>query len=883
MKCVNKLIIGNLNINSIRNKFDQLKDIIQDKVDVLVLTETKLDESFPTSQFLLPGFSKPYRFDRDKHGGGILLYVREDIPSKLLNSYTLPKDVEAIFIELNLRKVKWLISGLYHPPSQSDNYFFQTVSDALDKYRQKYPKFLLCGDFNAEISELCFTNFLQKHDAGSIIRENTCFKSITNPSCIDLFVTNSPHSFQNSSALATGLSDFHKMVVTVLKNTFAKAKPQTISYRDYKNFNTEVFKDELKHDLRSNQRDCEYSNFEAIFLRVLNKHAPLKQKILRSNQVPYMSKTLRKAIMKRSELATKYYKHKTDLALKNFKRQRNYCSRLYKRERRRYYESLDISKITDNKTFWKTVKPFLSDKGSKSSKITLVNGAEIVSDPKALSDCFSSFYKNAVNGLGIDNDIFDFVNDTSNINDPIDAAIVKFQNHPSINAINQRLQHLSDQNRFAFSFINCDVMEKEILKLNSSKRVTFCNIPPSHLKDTIDVCTPILHGIWNHELVSKCTFPADLKLADVSPVYKKDDAVIVSNYRPVSVLPTVSKIFERLMQTQIVEYIDKYLSDFMCGFRKGINTQTALLSLLENIKVSCDKKGYGAALLMDLSKAFDTINHQLLIAKLHAYGFSKNALRLLNTYLKDRWQRVKVESSFSSWTELICGVPQGSVLGPLLFNIYLNDLFFLLQDIGVCNFADDTTPYVCGKNLESVLQKLEVNCEKALEWFRYNFMKLNPDKCHLLVSGFKHERVFIKLENELIWEDLAVKLLGVTIDRELKFDKHVTNICEKANRKLCALIRLSPFLSLKKRRILFKSFFESQFRYCPLTWMLHNKASSEKINQLHLRALRFVYNDYQSTFEELLLLDKSCSVHDTNIQLLASEVFKYVHGLSPRL
>ena len=162
-------------------------------------------------------------------------------------------------------------------------------------------------------------------------------------------------------------------------------------------------------------------------------------------------------------------------------------------------------------------------------------------------------------------------------------------------------------------------------------------------------------------------------------------------------MSAVSKIYERIMQKQILEYIDKHLSPHLCGYRNGYSTQTALISMLQQWKLSADKKGFAGGVLLDLSKAFDTINHPLLLAKLHAYRFSKQALAIICSYLSNQKQRIKIKNVYSFWKDLILGVHQGSVLGPLHFNVYLNDLFFLLKDVGICNFADDTTTHILTK------------------------------------------------------------------------------------------------------------------------------------------------------------------------------------------
>ena len=273
---VGRLIIGYININSIRNKFEGLVEIVDSNIDIFMIAETKLDSSLPIEQFSVHGFSKPFRLDRNSNGGELLVYVRDDIPSFQLKSFSFKDDIEFICFEINLRRKKWVLFCIYRPPSQEQAYFFDEIGKAIVHHSEKYENFMLFGDFNAVETDQEVIDFMNLFDLKNLVREPTCFKS-NNPRCIDLMLTNRGRNIQQTTAIETGLSDFHKMVVTVLKTSFDKQKPNVVNYRDYRNFRDEVFRQDLQKEIADLDVQClTCTSFQSAFGHVLDKHAPMK-------------------------------------------------------------------------------------------------------------------------------------------------------------------------------------------------------------------------------------------------------------------------------------------------------------------------------------------------------------------------------------------------------------------------------------------------------------------------------------------------------------------------------------------------------------------------------------------------------------------------------
>ena len=290
------------------------------------------------------------------------------------------------------------------------------------------------GGFNVTMDDKFVINFCELDDLSSLIDKPTCNKNFDKPKCTDLILTNKPSYFQHNNVFKTGLSEFHLLTVTEFKMGFQKLKTQVITYRNYKNFNMDRFQADIK-TCGFDTKDI--NSFKEAILSVFSKYAPNKKKHIRANEAPFMTKNLHKEIMKRSRLRNKYLRSKSLTDRKNYNIQRNFCKKLLRTTKKEYFNNLGTKKITDNKTFWRTVVPTFSNKNSKSDKIILNEEGKTITDEKELCRTFSTYFANIVSDLKIPK-IQDNAFDIKSNHDPVLAAINTFQNHPSVVNIKQR-------------------------------------------------------------------------------------------------------------------------------------------------------------------------------------------------------------------------------------------------------------------------------------------------------------------------------------------------------------------------------------------------------------------------------------------------------------
>ena len=325
-------------------------------------------------------------------------------------------------------------------------------------------------------------------------------------------------------------------------------------------------------------------------------------------------------------------------------------------------------------------------------------------------------------------------------------------------------------------------------------------------------------------------------------------------------------------------------SSYLSAFRKDYGCHHVLLKLLEDWKLSLDKGESIGAILTDLSKAFDCLPHRLLVSKLNAYGVSNESCKLITHYLSGRRQRVKINNVKSDWRSLDKGVPQGSIMGPLLFNVFLNDLFYFLEDsCKLYNWADDNNISMSNRDVQQLQLQLETSANICVKWFDDNLMGANPAK----FQGFLINRsnsvspTIFNITNIDIPISDTVKILGIHLDSKLNFNEHITHACKKATKHLNAIRRISKFLDEECRKPLYHAFILSHFNYCSVVWHHCDASSAIRVEKIQKRALRVILNDYSSTYKELLEKSGQPLMFVSRLRAIVTETFKSIDNKNP--
>ena len=515
-----------LNINGLRNKFCEIFDVLNNGfVDVMGLSETKIDSSFMTSQFNVCNF-KIYRKDRNSRGGGIMFYVRSDLPQRIRPDLecNINSEVEHLVLEVILRKEKFIFILMYSPPNVAKEKTIQTMSNVLDKCCCECKTLYVMGDLNVNclLDNHALSETFEMYNLKNIIQGPTCFKNVSNPSLLDVILTNSLPRISSHVNVTTGVSDFHNLVGAAMKLHVPKPEPRIITYRSYKRFDEKKFQNDLWHapfhvSKIFDDVDDQMWFHGALLSNLVNDHAPLKTKKITKTQLPYMNGELRKAINVKAMLKRKYDKFQTNAAWSNYKRQRNLVNSLKRKSLKKYFDTKCNKETLSSKTFWNTMKPFLSDKVCDESNITLFKEGLLMNDQGSVCTAFNDY----------------FINVACNAEEArvtsVEESLKMHERHSSIRNIRQARAPDS-----TFSF--CPVQPSQTLqklkhlKLNASSGYDF--IPAKLLKlgsEALSISlTPILNAC-----ISMSTYPPDFKRAEVRPIHKKNDPMNVENYRPV--------------------------------------------------------------------------------------------------------------------------------------------------------------------------------------------------------------------------------------------------------------------------------------------------------------------------------------------------------------
>ena len=566
--------------------------------------------------------------------------------------------------------------------------------------------------------------------------------------------------------------------------------------------------------------------WKAFFLDLLNKHAPITNIHVKGNKIPYITSELKSMIRQRDYLRAEANKTGSCILRQAYNQMRTKVNHKLYFLRKNYYANKIEQHKDDLKTTWKILKSAMG-KPHKTTGIkkTNIKGLEVTDKEIIAEKCNEHFVS---------------------IGDRL-AKEIHFNDKQYATA------HLKPATRkFAFKPITVTQVVKLLEKLINSKATGIHGIPNRALKDSAEIIAPSLTDIFNFSLASN-VFPDDLKVGKIAPVHKSGDKDQLNNYRPISVLPTVARVFEKIIYGQLYEYFmtNKLLGNQQFGFRSPHSTALALSKSTSNWLLSMDKSNMNSVIFLDIKKAFDTVDQEILLNKLNCYGVSDEELLFFASYLQNRTQCCSINGYQSNLKEVICRVPQGSILGPLLFIIYMNDLPAYVQDANITMYADDTSLDKAIRSSQQLKEELIPAFSKVCKWLEMNKLSLNTVKTEFMIIGTSQRLnqldqspestpYIIKIDGGEIRRVKSVKYLGMIVDDKLTWEQHIEYISEKIVRNIGILKHIRNFMPQESLLLLYHTLVEPYLRYCSIVWGQCSESLKDRLQTLQNKAARTI-------------------------------------------
>jgi hypothetical protein len=835
----NEISIGHLNIRSLRYKIDEIVSSNLIQCTCLAISESWLDASIPDEHVNIDGF-KMYRLDRGypKGGGGVIIYIKNNLISNLVYSIS-TVDIEGLWVNVRMNtNTKPIILGcVYRRPKAT-----AVFDEQLDLILQSLPDnhcSILVGDVNYDsvtptTRDSHFFDLMESLGYKQLVTMPTRVTDTTE-SLIDHIYTNNVNLHTKTATVLHDLSD-HFFTYTALHATLYRVPKVLVTKRSYKHFQEDNFMEYCSYlPFYQSISLCDINEKVAFITNLINDaldiFAPVKTFRVRPSRRPWISNSLLKLISFKNRLF-KHAKSQGTCAMDHYKKIRNWVNKILKQAKRQYILNQTYSgHYTGNKQY--QLFNFLMGRGKKTTDIQSIEvNNTAITDKKGIANVLNSYFANV--GTKISNELNGYQMHMNNI---------KHNDSAKVNNDSSKLP------RFQFKPVSTDTIFNFLSSLDCRKGSGIDGINNRVLRLLAPWISEPLTDIINSSL-QQGVFPDAWKHAVVTPIFKGGSHTSTNNYRPISITPALSRILEKVVNCQLEQYIEgnNLLSERQHGFRRNRSTETLLLELISKWRNILDAKGkrYIGIISLDISKAFDTVQSYLLLNKLyHQFYLSKNACKWFQSYLHNRVISTKIANTISKCADIKMGVPQGSILGPKLFNLFINDLELSVQNMEVYLYADDCLLFCNSNSVDELLHIIETNIPSVLNWYSDNRLKVNAEKTQALIISTDNctsnlSGRELQIGKTKITTCDALKYLGMSLDSKLSLTQHVKNICSKTVNKIRILQYVCNYLPISHKVKFYTSYIRPCLEYYGAVLYGINQTNIKNLERMQKWAIRIM-------------------------------------------